>query len=101
MQTSRYNGIKVSVNSDNTVSFNHPDYPQYPLTAKYWEVGKNMGDKWQECKLKNNVKMFKPQLRLVVVVDMIKKEIVDAEHWDKYGDEYRYAQKSVEDRYII
>lgn len=102
MQTSKFNGLKVQLNNDG-VSFNHPDYPQYSTECKLWSVGFNNKDtdKWQAHTLKDNIKMFKPQMRLVIVVDMNTLTIVDAEVWDKYGNEYKYAQADVENRYII
>lgn len=91
MQTSRYNGIKVggSVYGASSISFPHPDLPEgWTLDCSSWHVPQKHA----------GVILYKARSRrlIVAVQDGV---IIDAENWDMYGNEYRYAQQDVENRW--
>ena len=89
MQTSSYNNIRVgeSCYGKNHIQFADPK-SGWMLDANLWHTStEHPGIKLYKCKGK----------RLIVAVK--DEEIFDAEIWDMYGSEYRYAQKAVEDRY--
>jgi hypothetical protein len=91
VQTSKYNGIEVSgsIYGANHIAFLHPDLPEgWTLDCSSWHKSQDHP----------GVELYKAKgKRLIVAVkDDV---IIDGEIWDMYGDEYRYAQKSVESRW--
>jgi hypothetical protein len=91
MQTSRYNGLTVSDSfyGNCHISFAHPDLPEgCRLDCASWHVSQhNPGVILYKAKGK----------RLIVAVK--DNEIIDGENWDIYGNEYRYAQENIEQRW--
>lgn len=95
MQTSKYNGIKVTGSAYGSAPY-HIGIRDEQLTDN-WTLDCS---RWHQSVENPEVTLYKARGRRLIVA-VHNGIIIDGECWDIYGNEYRYAQKSVEARWEL